>query len=324
MTSVLLQRLTARFNLFRMTTPGVYKCSCQNCDEHLEYPADYEGTEIACPHCGQGTLLQQPEAAATRSTSSTSAAPAPPAMGSHGRASDMPLSSEKVTLGSDDPLEDAVPQDMLQSADAADKDEPDPFTCENCGAAMMPVDKVCVECGDRRATVSSWSGTAIFRLVAGIVLGFELLVLGLQWTTTGKPFGLRNNARHAVKVKFGLAEEIKPGLAATKNGDTNGSAGITPVVNDPDLVLAQHALKPDKNNGTLWIHGTVKNISQYRYLAVKVNFDLKDSANSVIPGAGASAYVQSIEPGKEWGFKVLLVDPDATGYEPILPVEGYR
>jgi len=34
--------------------------------------------------------------------------------------------------------------------------------------------------------------------------------------------------------------------------------------------------------------------------------------------------VQSIEPGKEWEFKVLLLDPDAVGYEPILPVDGYR
>ena len=245
-------------------------------------------------------------------------------MGSHGRASDMPLTSGAAAPDSDDPLADAMPQDMLQSADATIKDKPDPFTCENCGAAMMPVDNVCVECGDRRATVSSWSGTAIFRLVAGIVLGFELLVLGLQWTTTGKPFGLRNHARHAVKVKFGLAEEIKPGKSAPKNGDNNGSVDTLLVSNDPDLVLAQHALKPNKNNGALWIHGTVKNISKYRYLAVKVKFDLKDKANSVIPGASVSAYVQAIEPGKEWVFKVLLLDPDAVDYKPILPVEGYR
>ena len=209
MTSALPLGLYARFNLFRMTTPDTYKCSCQNCDEHLEYPADYEGVEVACPHCGQGTLLQQPEAGATRSTPSTSATLAPPAMGSHGRASSMPLSSEKVTQDSDDPLADAAPHDMLQSADAAAKDEPDPFTCENCGAAMMPEDKVCVECGDRRSTVGKWSGTAVFRLVAGIVLGCEFLVLGLQWTTTAEPVGLRKHTRHAVKVKLGLVEEKK-------------------------------------------------------------------------------------------------------------------
>ena len=156
--------------------------------------------------------------------------------------------------------------------------------------------------------------------MAGIVLAFQLLVLGLQWTTTGKPFGLRERARYAVKLKLGLVEEVKP----AQNGGSNNPAGIAPDSKDPDLVLAKHELKPDKNNDTLWIHGTVKNISKYRYLAVKVKFDLKDKANSVIPEASVSAYVQAIEPGKEWVFKVLLLDPDATGYEPILPVEGYR
>jgi len=303
-----------------MSEPGVYKCSCQNCDEHLEYPVDYEGTEIPCPHCGEDTLLQQPEATKTRSIPSTSASMAPPAMGSHGRASAMPLSSSDNAMDSGDPLADAMPQDMLQSADAAAKGMPDPFTCENCDAAMMPEEKVCVECGDRRSIGSKWSNTSIFRLVAGIVLAIQLLVLGLQWTTTSKPFGLRERARYAVKVKLGLVEEVKPAL----NGGSNNSAGFAPESKDPDLVLAKHELKPDKNNGTLWIHGTVKNISKYRYLAVKVKFNLKDKANSVIPGASVSAYVQAIEPGNEWVFKVLLLDPDATGYEPIPPVKGYR
>ena len=238
-------------------------------------------------------------------------------MGSHGRASDMPLSSEKVPQDSDDPLADAAPHDMLQSADAAAKDEPDPFTCESCGAAMMPEDKVCVECGDRRPTVHNWNTTVIFRVTVGIVLAFELLVLGLQWTTTTRPFGLREHSRHAVLVKLGLrCEDPDP--------DSNSTAPLPSPSRDSDLLLRDHSLKPDKNNGTLWIHGVVKNISEYRYLAVKVKFNLKDRASSVIPGASASAYVQSIEPGKEWEFKVLLLDPDAVGYEPILPIEGYR
>ena len=91
-----------------------------------------------------------------------------------------------------------------------------------------------------------------------------------------------------------------------------------------DLVLlSDHALKPDENNGMMWIHGTVKNVSQYRYLAVKVNFTLKDKANNVMP-TGASAYVKSIEPSKKWEFKALVLDPDAVSYEPIRPVVGYR
>jgi hypothetical protein len=299
-----------------MSDPGVYKCSCQNCDEHLEYPVDYEGIEVACPHCGKGTFLQQPEAAANPSIPSTAAGPAPPAMGSHGRASAMPLASSEVVSGPDDPLADAQPQNTMQSVGAAAKDELDPFVCEGCGAAMMPGDMVCVECGDRRSTIRNWNTTMIFRVTAGIVLAFELLVLGLQWTTTGKPFGLREHSRHAVLVKLGLS-----------HGDPNPGGTNAPsatVTKDPDLVLQDHTKKADKNNGTWWIHGTVKNVSQYTYLAVKVKFKLKDKANSVIPEADVSAYVQSIEPGKAWEFKVLMIDPDADGYEPILPIVGHR
>ena len=303
-----------------MTAPGTYKCSCDICSEHLEYPVDWEGVKVECPHCGQGTMLRQPAATETQH----SAAPAPPAMGSHGYASAMALDGSTTKAEQNDPLADAKPLDMMQSAEAVVNDEPDPFTCENCEAAMMPEEKVCIECGERRSTVSNWSGTAAFRLVAGIILTCELIVFGLQWTTTGEPFGLRKNTRHAIKVKLGLAEEVKPNLSAAQGGGNNNPATISPATKDPDLVLAKHELKPDKDNGALYIRGTVKNISQYRYLAVKVKFKLTDRAKSAIPGSTVSAYAQSIEPGKSWEFKVLLIDPDATGYEPILPIEGYR
>ena len=54
----------------------MYKCSCQSCGEHLEYPTDYEGTTVACPHCGQGTELHQPKLPATQAVTTN----APPPM----------------------------------------------------------------------------------------------------------------------------------------------------------------------------------------------------------------------------------------------------
>ena len=113
----------------------------------------------------------------------------------------------------------------MAEEDVAAKDELDPFVCEGCGAAMMPEDMVCVECGERRSTVRNWNTTMIFRVTAGIVLAFELLVLGLQWTTTGKPFGLREHSRRAVLVKLGLSHEDPT------PGDTN--APLTTVTKDP-------------------------------------------------------------------------------------------
>ena len=184
---------------------------------------------------------------------------------------------------------------------------------------MVPEEKVCVECGHRRPSVSKWTGTAVFRLIAGIVLLSELTVLGLQWTTEDEPFGLRNRTRDAVLIKFGLKKEPVIGGPSKPKGPK-----APPPPKDPDLKLKSHAIKPDKDNGSLWIKGVVENISKYRYLAVRVRFDLKNADGNVIPGGEVYAYQQSIEPGKEWSFKVLLLDPDATGYVPILPIEGYR
>ena len=88
--------------------------------------------------------------------------------------------------------------------------------------------------------------------------------------------------------------------------------------------MKEHRLTTDANNGAKYITGSIKNISQYRYLAVKVNFALLDAAGQVIPGADVSAYTRTLEPGKDWPFKVLLLDPDAKTYRPLPPVEGVR
>ena len=243
-------------------------------------------------------------------------------MASPGRATAVPSARSQAVPPAADPLADAAPRDLQQSTHAAEQPEPDPFTCEFCGALMEPEEKVCVECGERRPIVRHWNGTKIFRVVLGILLAFELLVLGLQWTTRGKPFGLRDHERHAVLVKLGLREEVDP---AAQAGGTNTPTATAPGAKDPDLVLADHAMKPDPDNRSLiYIRGTVKNISRYHYLGVKVKFNLKDASGSIIPGATVSDYVQTIEAGKQWQFEVLVLDPEAASCEPILPVEGYR
>ncbi len=301
-----------------MSAPGMYKCSCQTCGEHLEYPLDFEGTIVACPHCGQGTELHQPKLTSTQAI--TTQAP-PPMKSSGGRGSVMPPTSRGRV--EHDPLSAVAPQTEKPTPEPIPAAEPDdPNACVNCGVVFDEDETVCVECGHRRPTVSNWNGPTIFRLVAGIIIACELLVLILQWTTTGKPFGLRQRTRHAVLVKIGLRKELTPAEAAAAQSGTNSPAGS--IVKDPDLLLKDHRLITDKNNGAQYITGTIKNISQYRYLAVKVNFALLDGASQVIPDANVSAYTQTIEPGKDWTFKVLLLDPDAKDYRPLPPVEGVR
>lgn len=54
-----------------MNDSGFYKCACENCQGHLEFPAHAAGITTTCPHCGVETKLIAPKAvtAPTRSAS---------------------------------------------------------------------------------------------------------------------------------------------------------------------------------------------------------------------------------------------------------------
>ena len=103
------------------TTPAMNKCPCDQCGKNLKYPLEYEGMEIACPHCGQATLLTKPQGKPTSSL-------APPPMASPGRATAVPPARSQAVPPAADPLADAAPRDLQQSvpaAPAAGRAEPD-------------------------------------------------------------------------------------------------------------------------------------------------------------------------------------------------------
>jgi hypothetical protein len=41
----------------RTGEPNYFKCSCQNCGRHIEFPSNGAGMTISCPHCGKNTVL---------------------------------------------------------------------------------------------------------------------------------------------------------------------------------------------------------------------------------------------------------------------------
>jgi len=336
-----------------MAASGMHKGSCNHCQEHIEYPEDFEGSEVACPHCGLPTLLKREAAAPPGGL-------APPSMGSmggHGRATAKPpgMSGGRSTarpleqdtrgpsepapaaampIEEDDPLAGAAPQDFSkkETNPIGDDEDPgfDPFTCTFCGADMEPAENVCVECGSHRPLARKWDASKVFRVVALIILLGQLLILVLQWTTTSEPFGLRQRTRDAFLQTIGLKEKETPMPAAPATPQSPTGNATDPSVStfaaptkDPDLRLAKHSIEPDKDNGALYIVGTIKNVSQYRYYKVRITFQLKDAAGAPLE-TPATAYTPVIEPGKEWPFKALIIDTDTKSYDPILPIEGSR
>jgi Zn-dependent protease with chaperone function len=51
-----------------MNPEAFAKCSCQQCGNHLEFPAEAAGASIACPHCGGTTVLAAPGGSAPPAT----------------------------------------------------------------------------------------------------------------------------------------------------------------------------------------------------------------------------------------------------------------
>ncbi len=61
-----------------MSDSGFYKCACENCREHLEFPTHAVGITTTCPHCGVETRLVAPAAAQVPSPATPSPPSSPP------------------------------------------------------------------------------------------------------------------------------------------------------------------------------------------------------------------------------------------------------
>jgi hypothetical protein len=49
----------------RTGDPSYFKCSCQNCGKHIEFPSNGAGMAVPCPHCGKQTVLGVSDSAPT-------------------------------------------------------------------------------------------------------------------------------------------------------------------------------------------------------------------------------------------------------------------
>lgn len=61
-----------------MSDSSFYKCSCESCRGHLEFPAHAAGITTTCPHCGVETRLVAPDSAQTPIPAPPSPPPPPP------------------------------------------------------------------------------------------------------------------------------------------------------------------------------------------------------------------------------------------------------
>ena len=63
-----------------MSESGFYKCACEHCRGHLEFPAHAAGITATCPHCGVETWLVAPTPAANLGPAPTALPPSAPSL----------------------------------------------------------------------------------------------------------------------------------------------------------------------------------------------------------------------------------------------------
>jgi hypothetical protein len=95
-------------------------------------------------------------------------------------------------------------------------------------------------------------------------------------------------------------------LKETPEGDgqyTDEEYDGEPGLDGIDLVLSGHSLDEDENG--LFISGTVVNMSDHVFNAVRIAFDLCDSQNQPYSYVADTA-TETMEPGDSWGFTLYI------------------
>jgi len=263
------------------------KGNCQHCGNKLKFAAHMAGMEETCPHCQQVTVLQA--AVVVSATPNVSS-----------------------TVSEIQPVSTPVPEALLPQQK---------IECPNCQASIEPEDRLCVQCGFHIPRPINWVRWGAVALIV-IQLGY----LTLRWV------GLDPRVQHAFKAKLGLARAgVYAGSTPTKKvlGGAEGKDSVTddvplppPETGAPRLVFVK---QPElKEEGSFYfIIGTVQNNSATdTYFQVSVKFLLQDDQGN--PLGIVQDYVALLDPGKTWGFRVLVVDPDATKYVFQRPIGGVR
>ncbi len=144
-----------------------------------------------------------------------------------------------------------------------------------------------------------FSRKALFLTVSAILI----MVLALVSTM----LGLRHYQKLLAQRKARVAPVAQPPTA------TNSPAPAAPVEEgtvQSDFRVSPIALEKQAGSSLVYAVGTVKNLLDKQRFGVKVEVELYDAAGQKL--GLARDYQQILEPGGEWKFKALVVEPGAS------------
>jgi hypothetical protein len=182
--------------------------------------------------------------------------------------------------------------------------------CQHCGGYLeFPAESIglqapCPHCGqqtelmlERPPEEPSLPRRVIVWTVAAIIV----LALGL----VGAMLALKRAERWAAKQK---QERGAPAATAPANDGQPSAASSQPVVPENDeLTASEISLEKAVGTSLVYAVGTVKNKANKQRFGLKLELDLLDASGQKV--GTAKDYQAVLEPGAEWRFKALVVEP---------------
>lgn len=306
-----------------MSQEQYLKSPCNHCHGRISFPASARGMSIACPHCGQQTVLNASAegvgpAAAPDEPAPAEAAPAPapaPAVAKPvAKPVARPVGTTQAKPVAGKPLSD-VQKAALEAARAAspgvrpagarpaakgvdkktmvvkaqwvdgDDGEPGakPVRCDFCGTKIPTGAAACPDCGTAAPNLTAPSKPSWFRRI-GLALVFILAVVAaVRW------------GQYYLSIR---PKKDKDGKLA-KEG----------------VELLNHSWQKQPGTALLYVRGSVTNHSDVAWYGVKVECDLIDKTGASLGKFSDSKMV--LDPHKLFPFSISVLDPDAVRYTNI-------
>jgi len=260
-----------------MSEESKLRGNCQHCEGKLKFSAHMAGTEVACPHCRQVTVLQVVVVSQIG-----------PAVSSQPVAASAAFAKESETI--------------------AAQQKP---ACPKCQASIEADDQLCVQCRFVIPQPINW-----MRWGTVVLIVLQLGYLLLRWTELDPRVQHAFKVKLGF-AKAGLHTGPVMTKNGSTTGEDKGDGAdaatlLPPETGEPRLVFVE---QPElKEEGSFYfITGRVQNNSVTdTYFEVGVKFLLQDAQDN--PLGMVQDSVGFIDPGKTWDFRVLVIDPDATKY----------
>ena len=314
-----------------MSEKTYLKTFCKKCGGKIEFPDYARGASINCPHCGQETILSVASAAPIAPSvapSVAAAAAAPPPAGGPAAATAQPASARPAGTANTRPpaaknataAGAAAITAAAAAAVAADKAKakarsaPPPATRSTSpspskisAALATPLDEIyaemdkqkkkesCPNCSSRIDAGQSVCPTCGAGLVPHVRIIRRYGSLLLVALIIAFPFLLPRD----FKLPFAALEKQKSKFVAPAK---------------PDIEMINPAWSKAKEGNVHFISGTiVNNSTKYRFLGVRVEFELLDKTGNSLGKTVDQLGI--LEPKKNWVFRAVAIDPDATNFK---------